>query len=66
MNVLRDTGLHKSSQQIKGREYFKLGSIIGPKSVIGSNSVIKPHVVIDANQVIPDSTVISTSIKEKK
>ena len=65
MNVLKDTALQKSSQQIKGREYHKLGTIIGPNSVIGSNSVIKPHVVIDADQVIPDLTVIKTSIKSK-
>ncbi|MHA1945128.1 MAG: sugar phosphate nucleotidyltransferase [Candidatus Hodarchaeales archaeon] len=58
MNVLRDEELHKAPQHIKGREYHKLGSIIGPNSIIGSNSVIKPYVVIDADQVIPDGSVI--------
>ena len=58
MNVLRDEELHKAPQQIKGREYHKLGSIIGPNSTIGSNSVIKPYVIIDADQVIPDVSVI--------
>jgi NDP-sugar pyrophosphorylase family protein len=58
MNVLRDEELHKAPQQIKGREYHKLGTIIGPNSTIGSNSVIKPYVVIDADQVIPDGSVI--------
>ena len=63
MNVLRDEEFQKAPQQIKGREYHKLGSIIGPNSTIGSNSVIKPFVVIDADQVIPDGSVIK---KEKK
>ncbi len=58
MNVLRDEELQKSSQEIKGRKYHKLGAIIGPNSVIGSNSVLKPYVVIDADQVIADSSVI--------
>ncbi len=58
MNVLRDEVSQKAPQHIKGREYHKLGSIIGPNSLIGSNSVIKPYVVIDADQVIPDGSVI--------
>ncbi len=62
MNVLRDDELQKSSQEIKGRKYHKLGVIIGPNSVIGSNSVIKPYVIIDANQVIPDGTVVKKKI----
>ncbi len=62
MNVLRDKELQKAPQQIKGREYHKLGCIVGPNSTIGSNSVIKPYVVIDADQVIPDGSVIK---KEK-
>ena len=62
MNVLRDNELQESTQEIKGRKYHKLGAIIGPNSVIGSNSVIKPFVVIDADQVIPDGTVVKANI----
>ncbi len=66
MNVLRDDELQKSTQEIKGRKYHKLGAIIGPNSVIGSNSVIKPYVIIDADQVIPDGTIIKMNIPEKE
>ena len=59
MNVLKDTALKKASRKIKGREYHKLGAIIGPNSVIGSNSVIKPHVIIGADKIVPDLTVIN-------
>jgi len=62
MNVLRDDELHKSSQEIKGRKYHKLGTIIGPNTVIGSNSVIKPYVIIDADQAISDGSVIKKNI----
>ena len=65
MNVLRDKDMQKTQQQIKGREYKKLGVIIGPNSVIGSNSVINPYVVIDADQVIPDGSVVKKNFPKK-
>jgi NDP-sugar pyrophosphorylase family protein len=64
MNVLRDKESQIATQQIKGREYHKLGSIIGPNSTIGSNSVIKPYVVIDADQVIPSGSVIRKELSK--
>ncbi|MHA2168275.1 MAG: sugar phosphate nucleotidyltransferase [Candidatus Kariarchaeaceae archaeon] len=65
MNVLRDKDMQRTPQHIKGREYHKLGVIIGPNSVIGSNSVIKPYVVIDADQDIPDGSVVKRNVSEK-
>jgi NDP-sugar pyrophosphorylase family protein len=65
MNVLQDKDMQKTLQQIKGRDYHKLGVMIGPNSVIGSNSVIKPFVVIDADQVIPDGSVVKRHFPEK-
>ncbi|MHA1978403.1 MAG: sugar phosphate nucleotidyltransferase [Candidatus Hodarchaeales archaeon] len=64
MNVLRDVEQQKSTQEIKGRKYHKLGAIIGPNSIIGSNSVIKPYVIVDADQVIPDGSVIKMNVPE--
>ena len=66
MNVLRDEKSQRIHKTIKGRTYRKLGAIIGPHSIIGSNTVMLSGVEIDAEEVIPPGTVISENIKRKK
>ena len=51
---------------IKGREYEKLGAIIGPRVDVGSNTVIFPSIKIDHDEIIPPSSVIKSDIMEKK
>ena len=65
MNVLQDEKSQKISKMIKGRIYHKLGAIIGPRSVIGSNTVMLPGVMINSDQVIPPGTVVRENISEK-
>lgn len=63
MNVLQDIKSEKTAIVIKGRTYHKLGAIIGPHSIIGSNNVMLPGVVINSDKVIPPGTVIREDIK---
>ena len=58
MNELKDENSQKTTRKIKGRIYHKLGAIIGPGSVIGSNTVLLPGVVIDSDRIIPPGTVV--------
>ncbi|UCG90208.1 MAG: NTP transferase domain-containing protein [Candidatus Heimdallarchaeota archaeon] len=58
MNVLQNEKSQKTTKVIKGRVYHKLGAVIGPHSIIGSNSVMMPGVIVDPDQVIPPGTVI--------
>jgi NDP-sugar pyrophosphorylase family protein len=63
MNVLQEVKSEKTVKMIKGRTYHKLGAIIGPHSIIGSNTVMLPGVVINSNKVIPPGTVIREDIE---
>jgi NDP-sugar pyrophosphorylase family protein len=58
MNVLRDVKSQRMTKVIKGRAYHKLGAVIGPRSIIGSNTVMLPGVEINSNEIIPPGTVI--------
>lgn len=63
MNVLQEAETQKTMKMIKGRIYHKLGAIIGPHSIIGSNTVMLPGVAINSDKVIPPGTVIREDIK---
>ncbi|MFX1282017.1 MAG: sugar phosphate nucleotidyltransferase [Promethearchaeota archaeon] len=63
MNVLQDTKSQKITKMIKGRAYRKLGAVIGPHSIIGSNTVMLPGVVVDSDKVIPPGSVIRKNLK---
>lgn len=58
MNVLRDKKSQRTKRVIKGRTFHKLGAVVGPNSIIGSNAVMLPGVEIDSNEIIPPGTVI--------
>lgn len=58
MNELKDSKSQKITKTIKGRVYYKLGAVIGPHSIVGSNSVMMPGSIIQYNQLIPPGTVI--------
>ncbi|MHA1973570.1 MAG: sugar phosphate nucleotidyltransferase [Candidatus Hodarchaeales archaeon] len=59
MNDLSTYSYNKTAPRtIKGREFHKLGAIIGPKSEVGSNTVILPTVTISNNQVISPGSVL--------
>ncbi len=63
MNVLEDAQSRKMTKTIKGRVYHKLGAIIGPHSIIGSNTVMLPGIIVDSDKVIPPGTVIHKDLK---
>jgi UDP-3-O-[3-hydroxymyristoyl] glucosamine N-acyltransferase len=63
MNVLRDEKGERTEKTIKGRTLHKLGAIIGPQSIIGSNTVMLPGVEINFNEIIPPGTVIQKDEK---
>lgn len=63
MNVLQEAKSQKPMKIIKGRTYHKLGAIIGPHSIIGSNTVMLPGVVIGSDKVISPGTVIRENIE---
>ena len=63
MNVIRDMKSQRVKREIKGRTYHKLGAIIGPYSIIGSNTVMLPGVEIDSNEIIPPGSVIRKDTK---
>ena len=63
MNVLQDEKSQRIQKTIKGRTYQKLGAIIGPHSIIGSNTVMLSGVEIDSDKIIPPGTVIRENIK---
>ncbi|UCG03719.1 MAG: NTP transferase domain-containing protein [Candidatus Heimdallarchaeota archaeon] len=63
MNVLQEVKSEKTVKIIKGRVYNKLGAVIGPHSVIGSNTVMLPGVVINSDKIIPPGTVIREDVK---
>ena len=62
MNVLEDEKSQKLVKTIKGRIYSKLGAVIGPNSVIGSNTVMLPGVVVGSDKNISPGTVINENI----
>ena len=51
---------------IKGREYEKLGAIIGPRVDLGSNTVILPSIKINHDEIIPPSSVIQPDKMKKR
>lgn len=61
-NVLQNSTSQKITKTIKGRVYHKLGAIIGPNSIIGSNTVMLPGVIIGSDQEIFPGTVIRENI----
>ena len=63
MNVIRDVKSQRMTKVIKGRTYRKLGAIVGPHSIIGSNNVMLPGVEINSNEIIPPGTVIQKDVK---
>lgn len=57
-NVLEDDDKRRISKLIKGREYHKLGGVIGPNCTIGSNTVLSAGVIITSEKIIPSGSVI--------
>jgi NDP-sugar pyrophosphorylase family protein len=62
MNLLESITPNEKVRIIKGRAYRKLGSVIGPNSIIGSNSVSIPGIIIDSDQIIAPGSVIRENI----
>ncbi len=62
MNVLEDERSQKLVKTIKGRIYSKLGAVIGPHSVIGSNTVMLPGVIVGSDKIISPGTVINENM----
>ncbi|MHA2226340.1 MAG: sugar phosphate nucleotidyltransferase [Candidatus Hodarchaeales archaeon] len=63
MNELQGDEPRNGFKTIKGRTYNKLGAIIGPRCVIGSNTVMLPETIINYEQVIPPGSVIDKNLK---
>lgn len=57
-NILEDDDKRRISKLIKGREYHKLGGVIGPNCTIGSNTVLSAGVIITSGKIIPSGSVI--------
>ena len=57
-NILEDEDKRRISKLIKGREYHKLGGVIGPNCTIGSNTVLSAGVIITSEKIIPSGSVI--------
>ncbi len=51
---------------IKGREYDKLGAIIGPRVDLGSNTVILPTIKINHDEIIPPGSVVKSDKMKKR